>query len=650
MLRIIFQYIAVSAVLASTTTTSLAAAKKEKSNDDQQQCGMYMAISSTSTVDDTKWGLYAGQDIPKDSPIGYPDIAINIFNLQGNAHLADESEDSLSLVANTVEFFEQFIWVPLPSGGAFELEDGRAVTAIPGAGVLGGFNPKLTNADWNHTSAYFRPALGEQPKVNHPGRGAYTNFFNVGLRSKEEIQAGREIFLDYGENWESEAEEEELTAEDFKKIDATIVKMSAFFEKYKGDLDEKARVDIYDFLIRDVMGAAAGSAKGKKIMDLLPSYPEVLPKVTESGGSLAYSQPKSTRDQEWLQAHGRCIDNIRPGASSIPDAGRGAFSTRKLKKGGLVTPVPLVQLPASSLVNMHEIGQTEEDHEDGPVYYRLSDEVQDEQLLLNYCYGHRDSGMLFFPSGTISSLINHSKKPNSKMVWSSHPAHQRHWYDMSPAELLSQETMYIGLLIEIVALRDIKEGEEVTIDYGADWAEAWDEHVKQWKAKVAEGTLSKEWPIRALDFNEEYKGKVFKNPEEITEEPYPENLMLKCFVQVSANAAGAKVASKAVRDWAEPPSGTFDSDTLEDCVITDYVEVNDGTAGPMPFNYTVSLLKGTETTIVANVPHRAFVFVDKPGTGDQFTPDAFRHYIAIPDDVFPEGPWRDLVNDEEESA
>ena len=316
--------IAVSAIaIVLSAATSIVVAKKTKDNDNNSgdQCGMYMAISSTSTVDDTKWGLYAGQDIPADSPIGYPDVAINIFNLQGNAHLVDEEEDDLSLVAATVEFFEQFIWVPLPSGGHFELEDGRTVTAIPGAGVLGGFNPKLTNADWNHSSAYFRPAMGEQPTVNHPGRGAYTNFFNVGLRSKEEIPAGREIFLDYGENWESEAEEEDLTADDFKKIDATVEKMASFFEKYKNELDDKAKADIYDFLIRDVMGAAAGSAKGKKILDLLPSFPDVLPEVTKSGGSLAYSQPKSQRSTEWLQSHGRCIDNIRPGASKIPHAG-----------------------------------------------------------------------------------------------------------------------------------------------------------------------------------------------------------------------------------------------------------------------------------------------------------------------------------------
>ena len=166
------------------------------SGDDNEQCGMYIAISSTSTVDDTKWGLYAGKDFANNAPLGYPDIAVNLINLQGNAHLADDPDESGMLVAHTVEFFEQFIWVPIPSGGQFELEDGRTVTAIPGAGVLGGFNPKMTNADWNHSAAFFRPALGEQRGRAHPGRGAYTNFFNVQLRTKDEIQAGREIFLD----------------------------------------------------------------------------------------------------------------------------------------------------------------------------------------------------------------------------------------------------------------------------------------------------------------------------------------------------------------------------------------------------------------------------------------------------------------------
>ena len=41
----------------------------------------------------------------------------------------------------------------------------------------------------------------------------------------------------------------------------------------------------------------------------------------------------SIRDLEWLQKHGRCMDNIRDGVSQIPHAGRGAFARRFISKG-----------------------------------------------------------------------------------------------------------------------------------------------------------------------------------------------------------------------------------------------------------------------------------------------------------------------------
>lgn len=66
--------------------------------------------------------------------------------------------------------------------------------------------------------------------------------------------------------------------------------------------------------------------------------------------------------------------------------GRGAFATRDIAKGGLVSPVPLVHLPASSIIEMHEIGSVEDNEEEGPVYYRLSEEVTGEQLLTNYLW------------------------------------------------------------------------------------------------------------------------------------------------------------------------------------------------------------------------------------------------------------------------
>ena len=421
--------------------------------------------------------------------------------------------------------------------------------------------------------------------------------------------------------------------------------MTFFFEKYKDELDEKAKADIYDFLIRDVMGAAAGSAKGRKIVDLLPAYPESLPKVKESGGSLAYSQPKSMRNLDWLKTHGRCIDHIVPGASTIPHAGRGAFARRKIKQGGLVAPVPLVHLPSKGIMNMHEMGQTDGDGEEGPGYFRLSDEVKGLQLLYNYCYGHPESSILFFPSGSVSSLINHSKKPNAKMSWSSHPGHQRRWYDLKPNDLLSQEAHYIGLLMEIVALRDIEEGEEITIDYGDDWEAAWNAHVQSWEKKLGTGEIAKDWPIRALDLNDEYRRKPFKKPKELENDPYPENVLLKCFVMVSSESKESspeKLDGKPLLEWVTPGDGVYDSDTLEDCVVKDSVEVDSGLVGPLSFNYTIALVRDNEGSRIKNVPHGAIVFVDKPGTGDQFTQNPFRHYISIPDDVFPQGAWRDL--------
>lgn len=250
--------------------------------------------------------------------------------------------------------------------------------------------------------------------------------------------------------------------------------------------------------------------------------------------------------------------------------------------------------------------------------------------------------MMFFPAGSVTSLINHSRKPNAKMMWSNHPAHQRHWFNLPPEQLLSQETLYLGLMMEIVALRDIKEGEEITIDYGEEWQAAWDEYVEEWNDLVAKGEISKQWPLMAIDLNEQFKSKVFKTPEELSKDPYPSNIMLKCFLQVQKGASTEKIDGAIVREWAKPANGYFDSDMLEDCVVKSRVQVeDDGSAGFMPYNYTISLPRDPAGGLIKNVPHRAFVFLDKPGTGDQFVQFPFRHYIAIPDDVFPEGPWRD---------
>lgn len=170
--------------------------------------------------------------------------------------------------------------------------------------------------------------------------------------------------------------------------------------------------------------------------------------------------------------------------------------------------------------------------------------------------------------------------------------------------------------------------------------------MKQWEAKVQDGTIGSEWPIRALDYNNQFKNKPFP----LNAEEYPDNLMMKCFLVVKKpkdepiiDAAGNKV-----RHWADMPT-TMRSENLFDCKLT-HVEQSSKSIpdGATSWSYTVHWQGAAGLTIVKKVPHKAIVFLDKPGTSDQHGKQAFRHYIGIPDEVFPQGPWRNAHPDEED--
>lgn len=597
-------------------------------------------------------GFYAGKDIAAKTPVGFGDIAIHTFNLMANQIYMEDDKpvDDLDAnpQANLVDWIEQYLWVPYSSGGQYELEgDGtRIITAVPGGGVLGGYNPKMTNVDWNHSSAYHRDALNEYPGVSHPGRGAYSSYYNLQLASTETIPAGKEIFLNYGDNWDGDGKTDEpLLKKDYKRVDQTIEKIVAFFEKYQGSLDDETKMEIYNFMIRDVMAAAAGAKKGKQIANMLPDNPDELAQVLQNGGSFHLSSPTAIRSLEWLKQNGMCMDNIRPGPSTITYAGRGAFATRAIPEGSMVAPVPLLQIPDESILAMYQVKPVEvpavEKDAEGPdiIGVRDSDEPFAMQLLYNYVYGHPESTLVFLPVGASVNFINHSKeKVNAMLIWSQHPNNKfSQWSQKDPDTLINETQSYLGLVMEIVATKDIAEGEEIFLDYGEDWQTEWDAHVAAFE-KVKQET----WSMTALDLNQEHKTKLIRTKEE---DPYPDNIMIKCFLMVKKPEEGQPEIDdqgRKIRIWSEAESGkpNLVSDNLFDCEVLKASETSEGRY------YEVAWSNGQSTTLVQKVPHKAIVFVDKPGTSDQHFL-GFRHYIGIPDEIFPQGPWRNSITSEE---
>jgi len=641
----------------SETWTALAndeAAKDEAHQDETPieipDCGLYLAVSSTTTAEEPKWGLYAGRTIPKGSPIGSGEVAVQTFNLLANSVTENQGDkDSVKKLADIVDYLEQYLWVPQTSGGQFELEDGsgRIVTAVPGVGVVGGYNPKSTNADWNHSIAYSRPAWGEHVGVAHPGRGASSSYFEVTLTALEKIPAGMEIFVNYGENWSEDEEDTgddaEISKEDHPKIDETIDKMIEFFEKHDAELDEESKQEIYQFLVGDVLAAAAGPKKGRIIAKILPESPDELKALKAKGGSIALANPQSIRTLPWLAQHGLCMDNLRPGPSTIPYAGRGAFATRDLPAGSSIAPIPLIQLPKQEIVKMYPLVLRKDGNED--IFLRKSNSQPiGTQLLLNYCLGHPESELLFLPAGAVTSFINHSPEPNAKLVWSDHPNNHKHWFEEDPETLVEDGNQHLGLLMEVIALKEIKEGEEVTIDYGLEWASAWKEHVEKWETSMQDGTIGTTWPVRALDYNNQFVDKPFP----LNKEEYPENLQVKAFLLVKkpTDESPLNEAGEKVRIWTETAK-TMTSENVFEC---DLIDVHEFTTpeGITSWNYTVKWFGKSETTVVKKVPHKAIFFVDKSGTSDQHFGGAFRHYIGIPDEIFPQGPWRNLNKSEED--
>jgi hypothetical protein len=222
------------------------------------------------------------------------------------------------------------------------------------------------------------------------------------------------------------------------------------------------------------------------------------------------------RDLSWLQQHGYCQDHIKPGKSTIPQAGRGAFAVRKLPAGTIVGYSPLIHIG----IHGRDIFAVEIPNGDGTMRKQYD-------LIINYSFGHRNSTVLLTPYGGMVNYINHAsertnQKPNVRVRWPNKElvAHKPWYLHRSPYDL-KNTIEKIGLAFEYVALTDIAEGEEVFMDYGVEWENAWDEHVRTYTS------LNPSYDNHYIHTSE-WIETTFRTNEELVKNPYPPNFEMVC--------------------------------------------------------------------------------------------------------------------------
>ena len=76
--------------------------------------------------------------------------------------------------------------------------------------------------------------------------------------------------------------------------------------------------------------------------------------------------------------------------------------------------------------------------------------------------------------------INHDGlNTNTELRRSESNLNRKDYLEVDEEEVLKQG---FGLLMELVALRDLQPDEEVLISYGDEWEAAWTNHTNLWKA------------------------------------------------------------------------------------------------------------------------------------------------------------------------
>jgi SET domain len=563
-----------------------------------QQCGIWFA---KSTVPGGGLGMFAGRDFEKGQDLmASGDIVTPIVDFE--IHNFDTQDPPF--------LWNDYTW----SGFAAQEATNTVHVASPGFGSAANSILDLVNVE------QVEPHHDEGGLTRRdPGAGAFSSYHNRRATAVRHVQAGQELFENYGDFWFTYR----TSILGHLPIKGDHAKAQLLLDHFETLLDEHSDNRI---LMRDLWETFVldSSFKGRsRALAALPTTWQATEEVLVQG-LLHYKRAQHSISLEWLQDHGTCADHLVVRPSTVTQAGRGAFAHSALKRGSTIAPLPLIHIPERRRLNMYKV-------ENNEVIDRET--VVGQQLLLNYCMGHRQSTLLLCPYGALTSLINHNQtRANAKLQWASpeRSNQQPSWLEFTVEQLALKSSA--GLSMEIVATRDIEEGEEILLDYGNEWEMAWQHHVTNFDS-VADPNY-----ISAAQINAD-QGTPFKTEFDILRDglPYPSNIEIKC------SSAFLLPANVWMPQWRAGNILKFIEEEGEffwPCEI-----VNRTAHGPFnTWHYTVVVYTDNESNVrkFINVPREAIRFFDRPCTSSMHWSATFRHDIRVPDEIFPAG-WKNSI-------
>lgn len=460
----------------------------------------------------------------------------------------------------------------------------------------------------------FEGGLSYEPLLNrsiHPMVGSSTSYHNLEFIASRAISAGEELFLDSKQQWVDKSQLPRK--EDYTRTKSIVDALIGFHEKHP-DLSEEQWIDIL-FRMRTEMMMGESNAAG-----LLPNTLKSLMKANQT--SLA-NMSLTERSLDWLKENGQCLDNIQEGVSTIPGAGRGAFATRYLPKGTVVSPAPLMQIMDKRTL----LSQTKSNCS--------------QQLLWNYCFGHRKSEILLCPT-THVTLINHgAQRANVEIRWGESSSNRFNASVNNRLEELEAmmahgsdySLMTSRLSFDFFATKNIKPGDEIFLNYGKEWDDAFSRHVAQWTKPDSANTF-----IPSNVLNRGNAPLMMSDDPRMIHQGY--ECRLEPFAIETSHVAHLEEdyfsnPTIKVENWNDQLKMLVKDNKFLVWYPCELLSIDESGDTYKTHVYSKNLPKRKLIRSHRGVPRKAIRYTDRPYHSDQHLAFSFRHYIPIPDSMFP---------------